>query len=242
MGDHRRPADRGWGQWWGAGGGLSASVTGGRKVAGDGEDFGWKGYVPAETIDSSFKKLYQHSLTFNCSLGARAVTTLCMAPCPGREERERREEKREKGEEKEGARGVVGGAGGGRGASSGGRTVQAGGSGGGLGAGGGGPRERGEERDKRRERKGKREGGCRQPAGRGWGRWWGGRGGSPRERGEERERGREEKREKWGIIGGRPTGAGASGGGPEVACRRPSPVAERSPATEKTLGGKGNVR
>ncbi|GMN52663.1 hypothetical protein TIFTF001_021809 [Ficus carica] len=31
-------------------------------------------------------------------------------------------------------------------------------------------------------------------------------------------------------------------GEPGVGCQRPSPAARRSPATEKTLGGKGNMR
>ncbi|GMN37690.1 hypothetical protein TIFTF001_007031 [Ficus carica] len=47
-----------------------------------------------------------------------------------------------------------------------------------------------------------------------------------------------------GIADGWLAGAGAGGGGPEVArwYRGGLPAAERSPVTEKTLGGKGNVR
>ncbi|GMN25929.1 hypothetical protein TIFTF001_046003 [Ficus carica] len=84
------------------------------------------------------------------------------------------------------------------------------------------------------------------------GRGWGATGGRRRERKGKRER---------GVAGDRPVGAGADGGGPEVSCcgreekkekrgrERKSPVAgceslatERSPPTEKTLGGKYYVR
>ncbi|GMN74727.1 hypothetical protein TIFTF001_054435, partial [Ficus carica] len=57
-------------------------------------------------------------------------------------------------------------------------------------------------------------------------------------------RGREEKREKGEERERRVAGAGAGGGSPlsGVGHRRPSPAVGRSPVTEKTLGGKDNVR
>ncbi|GMN71265.1 hypothetical protein TIFTF001_055930, partial [Ficus carica] len=82
----------------------------------------------------------------------------------------------------------------------------------------------------------------RRPAGRGWDRWWEGRrwvagvgGEEKREKGEERGEERDEKRENGEE---RETGSPASG----VSPRRPSPVGKRSPATEKSLGGKDYVR
>ncbi|GMN65438.1 hypothetical protein TIFTF001_034513 [Ficus carica] len=68
----------------------------------------------------------------------------------------------------------------------------------------------------------------------------GGSAGEGRWREEKREKGEERER---GVDGtGRPAEAGTGGGGPEVGRRRPSPTAGRSLATEKTLGGKDNVR
>ncbi|GMN48138.1 hypothetical protein TIFTF001_017314 [Ficus carica] len=68
-----------------------------------------------------------------------------------------------------------------------------------------------------------------------------GEGGLGRE--EKREKGAERREERERLVAGdRPAGAGACGGGPEVGRRRPSSAAGRSPETEKTLGGKGNVR
>ncbi|GMN56048.1 hypothetical protein TIFTF001_025158 [Ficus carica] len=74
-------------------------------------------------------------------------------------------------------------------------------------------------------------GGRRRPAGRGWGRWWGGRrwvaaGERRRERKGKRER---KGGRRWPIGRGWGQWWGARGGCP-------------SRATEKTLGGKGNVR
>ncbi|GMN59162.1 hypothetical protein TIFTF001_028256 [Ficus carica] len=98
--------------------------------------------------------------------------------------------------------------------------------------------KRREREEKRRERKGKRERGVAggRPAGAGAG---GGRAGgeSPLERGEEREKGKErEKRIE------RKSPAAAPGRGPDVDRRHPSPATERSPTTEKILGGKYYVR
>ncbi|GMN31550.1 hypothetical protein TIFTF001_003318 [Ficus carica] len=98
----------------------------------------------------------------------------------------------------------------------------------------------------------------------GWGRGPGREREEKREKGEERERGKGSLSEGapgevWGgghRVGGRGGGAGgvaagarAGGGGAGsgssalgVGCRHLSPTARRSPATDKTLSGKDNMR
>ncbi|GMN53382.1 hypothetical protein TIFTF001_022524 [Ficus carica] len=137
-------------------------------------------------------------------------------------EREKRGKERERGRER-GGRGVVGGGGVCRGSvrwgEAGGGGLWVGGApgelGGWLGAGEGGPQERGEERERGRER------------------------GREREKRRERKGGRRRR-----LAGAGAGGGGAGGGSPTlgVGRRRPSPAAGRSPATEKILGGKCNVR
>ncbi|GMN67941.1 hypothetical protein TIFTF001_036999 [Ficus carica] len=130
--------------------------------------------------------------------------------------------------------------------------------GGGRRAAGGGGAEGWEREREKRERGG--GGGVGRPGegGRraGWGGWGaseagGGGGGGcrrwvtvgedKREKEEERGKEREKRRERKGIYR-RPAGVGAGGGRPEVGSRRPSLAVGRSPATEKNLGGKDNMR
>ncbi|GMN42008.1 hypothetical protein TIFTF001_011225 [Ficus carica] len=128
-------------------------------------------------------------------------------------------------------------------------SSRVGGGGGGGGGGGRWPgREMGEERYNRRERKGEKKSGGSPSGGtpRGVGGVGGGRSregdlgwGAPGGLRPGCRRGR-----AWGGYRGSGLGGGGRGGSlaSGVGCRHPSPAAGRSSATEKTLGGKDNMR